>query len=195
MLGFRKLYDWMLRISASRHAEPGLAGISFCCSIFFPLPQDIMLVPMCLAKPKKAFRYAAIATIASVLGGIVAYLLGAFLYEFAARPILEIYGAENADTTFRNAYHQYGWFLVLIGGFTPLPYKVIAILSGSLGLFLPIFILASLGGRSFRFFVIAGLIYFFGESVKSLIDRYFTPLCWLLLAALLFGFYMLAFVL
>ncbi len=194
MLGFRKLYDWMLKISAGRHAESGLAGVSFCCSIFFPLPQDIMLVPMCLAKPKSAFRYAGIATIASVLGGVVAYLLGAFLYEFAARPILQIYGAENADVAFRNAYDQHGWFLVLIGGFTPLPYKVIAILSGSLGLFLPIFIAASLGGRAFRFFIIAGLIYFFGESVKALIDRYFTILCWFLLVALLLGFYMLAFV-
>ncbi len=185
----------MLKTSSGRHAESGLAGVSFCCSIFFPIPQDVMLVPMCLAQPKKAFRYATIATCASVLGGVVAYLLGAFLYEFAARPILEIYGAENADIAFRNYYAKYGWFLVLIGGMTPLPYKVIALLSGSLGLFLPIFIVASLGGRMFRFFIIALLIYFFGEKVKILIDRYFTILCWLLLLALLFGFYMLAFVL
>lgn len=195
MFGLRRLYDWMLALSQGRHAEKALAGVSFCCSIFFPIPQDVMLVPMCLSNPSRSFRYALIAVLASVLGGFVAYLLGAFLYERIAVPILEFYGVGDAGLLFRDYYARYGWFLVLVGGLTPLPYKVIALLSGSLGLFLPIFILASFVGRFIRFFGIALFLYLFGTRFKKLIDEYFNYFCWFLLLLMVLGFYILAFIL
>lgn len=176
----------MLQAAAGPRAEYALAVVSFCCSIFFPIPQDVMLVPMCLSLQHRAFRYASIAVLASVAGGIVAYALGYFAYQAIALPILHFYGHSQTPEIFNEFYNRYGWLIVFAGGMTPIPYKIIAVLSGASGLFLPTFIAASLMGRIVRFFSIALLIYLFGNPIKAFIEKYF-PLCTIFLVVAIIG--------
>lgn len=167
----RRLYDWTLSLAAGRHAPSALAAVSFAESSFFPIPPDVVLIPMAVAKRDSAWLYALIATIASVLGGLLGYFIGAALFEPVARPILEFYHYGDRFDAFQQAFAEWGMLIVLVAGFTPFPYKVITIAAGLAALNLPIFILASIISRGGRFFLVATLLYFFGPPVKAFIEK------------------------
>ncbi len=169
----KKLYHWTLDKAGHRHAERWLAGLSFAESSFFPIPPDVVLAPMCLSKPEKSLRYAFVCTVASVLGALLGYAIGYFLFEAAGQPILEFYGATDSFETFRAEFIKYGWIIVLLAGFTPLPFKVITIAAGSVAMPLHILILASIIARSARFFLVAILLKYFGPPMKKWIDEHF----------------------
>lgn len=169
----KRLYEWTLEKAGHRHAERWLAGVSFVESSFFPIPPDVMLLPMCLARPDKAFRFAFVCTVASVLGALLGYAIGYFLFETLGQPILSFYGLSEEFELFSARFNEQGWLIVLAAGFTPLPFKVITIAAGATAMPLHILIFASIIARSARFFLVAALLWKFGEPIKALIDRYF----------------------
>ena len=185
----RRLYDWTMSLARTRHAERSLAGISFAESSFFPIPPDVLLIPMVLAERAKWLRYALICTIASVLGGLLGYFIGAVLFDTLGRPILEFYGYMEKFEDFQEAFNKWGLLIVLIfGGLTPLPYKVITIASGVTGLSLPVFILSSIAARGTRFFLVAWLLHYFGEPIRTFIEKHLSLLFTLFMALLIGGF-------
>ena len=167
----RRTYDWTMALSAKRYAEAALAGVAFAESSFFPIPPDLLLIPMVLAERAKAWRFALVAAVASVVGGICGYLLGALLFEQVARPILDFYGYGAKFDAFAGLYNQWGVWIVLTAGLTPFPYKVITIASGATGLNLAVFLLASVVARSARFFIVAGLLYWVGPPIRAFIEK------------------------
>lgn len=167
----RRLYDWVMGLAAGRHAPSALAGISFAESSFFPIPPDVMLIPMVIARRHKAWIFAGIATAASVLGGLFGYLIGAFLFEAVARPIIDFYHYGAQFETLQEWFAQGGLLLVFIAGFTPVPYKVFSITAGVVALNLPVFILGSIVSRGARFFLVAALLYWFGEPIRDFIEK------------------------
>ncbi|RED16060.1 YqaA family protein [Parasphingopyxis lamellibrachiae] len=169
----KRLYEWTLEKAGHRHAERWLGAISFMESSFFPIPPDIMLIPMCLAKPERAFRYAFICTIASVLGAMLGYAIGYFLFETVGQAILNFYGLGDRFESFAAQFNEQGWIIVLLAGFTPLPFKVITIAAGATAMPLYILIGAAVIARSARFFLVAALLWKFGEPMKRIIDRHF----------------------
>ena len=168
----RRLYDWVLHLAEHRFAPSALFGVSFAESSFFPIPPDLMLIPMVLAERLKAWRFALICTVGSVLGGVFGYFIGAVLLEVVGAPIIAFYGLEEKMQSLSSSYQEHGVWIVLLAGFTPIPYKVFTIASGVAGLSLPAFIIASLVGRGARFFLVAGLLYFFGPTIRAFIERY-----------------------
>lgn len=167
----RRLYDWVMALAAGRQAPYALAAISFAESSFFPIPPDVMLIPMVVAQRAKAWLFASIATAASVLGGLFGYLIGAVLFEAVARPIIEFYHYGDSFETLQVWFAQGGLLLVFVAGFTPIPYKVFTIASGVVGLNLPIFIVGSILSRGGRFFLVAGLLYLYGEPIRAFIEK------------------------
>jgi len=184
----RRLYDQTLALAGHRHAGAWLGFISFIESSVFPIPPDIMLIPMVLAERAKAWAYALICTVASVLGALLGYLIGYALWESLGQPIIGFYNGAAAFNKFTGFYDQWGIWIVLAAAISFLPYKVATIASGVAGLAIVPFILASLVGRGIRFFAVAGLIYFFGPQIRTLIDRYFNILSLAFVALLLLGF-------
>lgn len=169
----KRLYEWTLAKAAHEKAPWWLAAISFMESSFFPIPPDVMLAPMCLARPERAFRYALICTIASVLGALLGYAIGFFLFETLGQAILDVYGLGDKFDTFSAEFNAQGWVIVLLAGFTPLPFKVITIAAGATQMPLYILIAASIVARTARFFVVAALLWKFGPPMKAWIDRNF----------------------
>lgn len=167
----RGLYDWTMRLAATRHAMWALAIVSFVESSVFPIPPDILLIPLILAQPHRAFRIAALCTVASVTGGLFGYWIGFSLFEEVGRPMLEFYGKDAYFDGFAQRYNEWGAWAVLTAGVTPFPYKVITILSGATGLNLTVFMVASVVARGLRFFVIAGLLWKFGTPIRDFIER------------------------
>jgi membrane protein YqaA with SNARE-associated domain len=167
----RRLYDWTLNVAGSRRAEPVLFIVAFLESSFFPIPPDIMVVPMVLANRARAWRIAAICTLGSVLGGIVGYLIGAFLFDLIGAPILEWYGNSDRFDAFAGMYNEWGAWIVFGAGITPFPYKVITIASGATALEPMVFIVASILARGLRFFLVAALIWQFGPPIQTFIER------------------------
>jgi membrane protein YqaA with SNARE-associated domain len=167
----RPLYDWTLRLADTRYAMWALAVVAFIESSVFPIPPDVLIVPMILARPRRAWEIAALATISSVLGGLAGYWIGSSLYETVGRPVLEFYGKEAYFGEFQKRYNEYGAWAVLVAGVTPFPYKVITVLSGATGLSLGIFIVASVVARGLRFFVLAALLWKFGPPIREFIER------------------------
>lgn len=167
----RALYDRTLAIAAHRHAEWGLAVVSFAESSFFPIPPDVALIPMCVAKRDRAYRYAAVCTLASVLGGVAGYFIGYFLYDAVGAPIVEFYGLAEKFSSFKDKYEEWGAWIVFGAGLTPIPYKVFTIASGVAAMNLPVFIAASLVGRAARFFLVATLIRKYGAPVQAFIEK------------------------
>lgn len=167
----RRLYDWTMSLAQSRHALLALAMVSFIEASVFPIPPDVLMIPMILAAPQRAFRIAAVATLASVAGGLLGYLIGWGLFETLGQPILDFYGKAADFDAFAARYNDYGAWAVLIAGVTPFPFKVITIASGVTGLSLPVFIVASVIARALRFFIVAALLRRYGAPVRDFIER------------------------
>ena len=168
----RRLYDKCLELAAHRHAIWAMAGISFAESSFFPIPPDVILMPMVIAQRAKAWLYAAVCTVASVLGGMAGYLIGYALFETIGEPILGIYDPERAAwDKFTHLYETWGFWIVFAAGFSPLPYKVFTIASGVVALNFPVFVIASLLSRGARFFLVSGLLYWFGPPIRTFVEK------------------------
>jgi len=160
-------------LAAHRHAVWWLAVISFIESSFFPIPPDVLLIPLVLAARHRAFQIALICTIASVIGGAFGYLIGYGLMDTIGRPIIEFYGHVDALESLEKAFNEHGWLIVIGGGLTPLPYKIVTIASGALQLDFTTFMLASIGSRGIRFLVVAALLWRFGPRIRRLIEERF----------------------
>jgi membrane protein YqaA with SNARE-associated domain len=167
----RRLYDATMALASGRAAEPVLAGVAFAESSFFPLPPDILLIPMVLADKAKAWRFASLATISSVIGGLLGYVIGAFVFEQLALPLLEFYGYGEKFSRFADLYNDWGVWIVLFAGLTPFPFKVITIASGATGLNIVVFVLASVLARGGRFFIVAALLYWIGQPIRNFIEK------------------------
>ncbi|MFC3162018.1 YqaA family protein [Ciceribacter thiooxidans] len=189
----RRLYDWTMSLAATRHAEKALFGVSFAESSFFPIPPDVLLIPMVVAKPTHWIRLALVSTFASVLGAVVGYAIGMFLYELVGQPILALYGAENSFNRIAEWYNTWGGWGVLFAAITPFPYKVLTIFSGATGLNFFVFMVVSIIGRSARFFLVAWLLGRYGEPIRVFIEKYLGLLFTLFMALLLGGFYLVKF--
>lgn len=191
----QRLYDWTLGLAAHRHALAALALVSFAESSFFPIPPDLMLIPMVLAARERAWLIAGVCTLASAAGGLAGYAIGFFLFEAVGRPILDFYGAMHAFAEFQARYNEWGAWIVAGAGFTPFPYKVITIASGVTGLDLVTFTVASTVSRGARFFLVAGLLWYFGPAIRRFIEGNLALLTTLFFALLLGGFLAVRFVL
>ena len=167
----RRLYDWTLAWAAHPHALWVLALVSFTESSFFPIPPDILLIPMILAAPHRAWVIAGVCTLASVLGGLAGYAIGYFAMETLGEPILTALGKADGFDAFTERYNEWGAWAVLVAGVTPFPYKVITIMSGATALSLPVFVISSVIARGLRFFIVAGLLWAFGAPVRDFIER------------------------
>ena len=182
------IYEKTLNLASRPNALAWLCAISFIESSFFPIPPDIMLIPMVLATPKKAYSIAGLATLSSVLGGYFGYLIGVYGFELIARPLLNFYGYMEKFSEFEEYYHTYGAWIVFAAGITPFPYKIITIASGAVGLNLLVFTLASVIARGMRFYIIAILLKAFGAPMKVFIEKNLNILSILFLALLIGGF-------
>jgi membrane protein YqaA with SNARE-associated domain len=167
----RSLYNWVVSLAEDPRAIYWLALISFAESSFFPIPPDTLLIPMSAIQPQRAYLYAAVCTVASVLGGYFGYAIGYFLYESAGRSIIGLYGLEAAYDNFQHQFAEYGFWIVAIAGFTPIPYKLITIASGAAGYDLIMFGIASLASRGARFFLEAALLKYFGPPIRAWIEK------------------------
>jgi membrane protein YqaA with SNARE-associated domain len=183
-----RLYMRTLALAASQRAPWWLAAIAFAESSFFPIPPDALLIPMALARPDRAWRLAAICTAASVTGGALGYAIGYFVFDQLARPLIEFYGYGDRFAAFQQLYGQYGLWVILIKGLTPIPYKIVTIASGAARFSFPVFMAASLVTRGARFFIVAALLRAFGTPVRDFIERRLTLVTSLLAAGVVGGF-------
>jgi membrane protein YqaA with SNARE-associated domain len=183
---FSALMDRVLAWSRHPRAPAYLAGLSFAESSFFPIPPDVMLAPMVVAQPAKAWRLAAITTVSSVLGGLAGFMIGVFAFE-AIEPVLKDLGYWGAYETSRDWFVQWGFWAVLAAGFSPIPYKVFTIAAGTMAMPLLPFTVASLLGRASRFFLVAGLLYWGGEKFEHTLRRYIDTLGWAFVVLLVIG--------
>ena len=167
----RRLYDWTLSLAAHKHALLALALIALIESSIFPIPPDILIIPMVLAARDRAWVIAGVCTVASVIGGVFGYGIGFFLFEQIGKPVLEFYHYAAKFGEFQETYNDWGAWAVFFAGITPFPYKVITILSGVTGLNMPVFIIASIVVRGLRFFIVAALLWKFGDPIRAFIER------------------------
>lgn len=167
----RRLYNWTLSLAQSPYALWALAIVAFVESSFFPIPPDILMIPMIIAAPRRAFLIAGVATVASVLGGLFGYYIGAFLFDVVGQPIFDFYGKSEAVAAFSAQFNEYGALVVLIAGVTFLPFKVVTIMAGVTSMSLPVFIVSALVARALRFFIVAALLWKFGAPIRDFIDR------------------------
>ena len=182
----RRLYDWVMSLAASRHAPASLFAISFAESSFFPIPPDVMLAPMVLAKPEKAWRYAALCTLASILGGILGYGIGYFFHDGAQR-LLALLGKPHALADAECWFAQWGSWVIIAKGFTPIPFKLVTITSGLLKFSFPIFIVAATVTRAGRFFLVAFVVKKFGPAMMPVIEKRLALFAGILIALLVIG--------
>ncbi|HIJ37428.1 MAG TPA: DedA family protein [Rhodospirillaceae bacterium] len=184
----KRLYEWMMGLAGHRHAVLWLAIVSFVESSIFPIPPDVMLIPMVLADRRRAWRYALIATLASVVGGWLGYAIGYYLFETLGRPIIGFYHLEGSFSAFQAWFAQNGGWVILAKGWTPIPYKLITITAGFSHLDPLIFTIASIGSRAMRFFLVAGLLFRFGAPIRDFIERRLTLVTTGFVLALVGGF-------
>jgi len=184
----KRIYDWCVEAADKRYALWILGAVAFAESSFFPVPPDIMLAPMSLAQPKRAWLYAAVCTVASVLGGILGYAIGALLYDSVGHWLITLYGLGDKVEAFRASYAEWGALIILAKGVTPIPYKLVTITSGFAGYNLPLFILFSIITRGGRFFIAAVLLNRYGDWIKVRIEKHLGLAVAILLAVLVAGF-------
>jgi membrane protein YqaA with SNARE-associated domain len=185
---FRPLYDKVLQWAGHRHALWVMGVVSFLESSIFPIPPDVMLVPMVLADRRRAFAIAFVCTVTSVLGGLLGYAIGYWLLETAGAWLIRTYSLGAALEEFRRGFEQYGTWIILVKGLTPIPYKLVTIASGAAHFDLFTFIWASVLTRGARFYLLAALLWRFGEPIRAFIERRLEVLTWTFLAALIGGF-------
>ena len=182
----RRLYDWTISLAQSPHALWALAIVAFVESSFFPIPPDVLMIPMIIARPSRAFVIAGVATVASVFGGLFGYYIGASLMQSVGLPILEFYGKDASFAEMAEVFNTYGAWAVVVAGVTFLPFKVITIASGVTGLPLSVFIVSSIFARALRFFLVAALLWKFGAPIRDFIEKrlglMFVLFCVLLIA-------------
>lgn len=167
----KRLYDWTLALAQHPHALWALAIVSFVESSFFPIPPDIIMIPMIIARPNRAFVIAGIALVASVLGGLFGYAIGAFAFDTIGEPILAAMGKGDAMAEFATRFNDMGFWAILTAGVTPFPYKVITIMSGWTGMPMGTFLITSILARGLRFFIVAALLWKFGAPIRDFIER------------------------
>ncbi len=185
----KALYDWTLSLAAHPRAIWALAFVSFIEASVFPIPPDVLMVAMIIATPSRAFLIAGVAVLASVLGGLAGYAIGAFAFESIGRPVLEALGKTDAVAAFNTRFNNLGFWSVLVAGVTPFPFKVITIMSGWTALPLPTFLLTAIIARSLRFFLVAALLWRYGAPIRDFIERWLGLLSVLFVLLLFLGFY------
>ena len=184
----RKIYDWVLHWADTPYGSWALFILAFSESSFFPIAPDVLLIALAVAKPQRAFHYALICSVGSVIGGCLGYLIGWQFMASVGGKIVELYGLGNKMQQIESLYHQYDAWAVGVAGFTPIPYKVFTIAAGVFKINFFVFIVASLISRSARFFIVSGLIYLFGPKIQKFIDRYFNILAVVFTILLVVGF-------
>ncbi|MGB5836000.1 MAG: YqaA family protein [Albidovulum sp.] len=184
----RALYDWTIRLADHPRALWALGVVSFVESSFFPIPPDVLMIPMIIARPSRAWLIATVALVTSVLGGLFGYFIGAVLFDTIGQPILEFYGKTDAAGAFAERFNEYGAWAVLVAGVTPFPFKVISIVSGWTGLSLPGFFFSAIIARGLRFFIVAGLLWKFGAPIRDFIEKRLGLMFTLFMTILIGGF-------
>ena len=167
----RRLYDWCVDAAGKPHAAWILGCVSFAESSFFPAPPDVMLIPMALARPDRAFFFATICTVTSVAGGLLGYFIGSALYASVGQWLIGLYGYGDKMEAFREAYAHYGAWIILLKGLTPIPYKIVTITSGFAGFNIGLFIIMSVISRGMRFYLLAFLLNRYGDRARSMIEQ------------------------
>ena len=185
----RSLYDWVIRLAGHPRALPALGVLSFLESSVFPIPPDVMLIPMSLARPQRAWFFAGICTVASVAGGLVGYAIGALLYDSIGQWLMHIYNLTDKVETFRQSYAEWGAVIILLKGLTPIPYKLVTITSGFAGYNIWLFILCSIVARGGRFFVLAVLLNRYGDFIRKELEKRLTTYVAIGAVVLVGGFY------
>ena len=189
---FKNLYARIIALSESPNATYALAIIAFLESSVFPVPPDVILAPMALARPDRAWRYALVCTIASVLGGIVGYGIGALLFDTLGQWLIHLYGYGDKMAALKETYAKWGALVILIKGLTPIPFKLVTIVSGLLGYNFPLFVLLSLITRGARFFIVAGALNYFGDPLRVQLERHFAAFLAIMAVSVVVGFYIAA---
>lgn len=185
---FKKLYGWTMSLASSRHAPLALGVIAFAESSFFPVPPDVILVPMSLAEPKRSWRYATLCTIASVAGGAVGYAIGALFFETVGLWLIGLYGYAAKMDALRAFYAQWGAIFILVKGVTPIPFKLVTIVSGVMGYNFALFLALSLITRGARFFLLAAALHHFGDPIRARLESHFGLFMGSLAAIVVAGF-------
>ena len=183
----RRLYDWTMRLASGPNAKVALGTVSFAESSFFPIPPDVVLVPMVLAKPRDAWLLATICTVTSVVGGILGYIIGALLFDSLGQWVIRLYGYEDAMHTFRDSYAAWGAWIILLKGLTPIPYKIVTLTAGFAGYDFLAFVVLSAITRGMRFFFLAWLLRRFGEPIRDFIEKRLELVALGLFAAIVIG--------
>ena len=181
------LYNWTMQLANNPRAIWLLGFVSFIEAIFFPIPPDVLLIPMILANIKRAWLYAFVTTITSVVGGLVGYAIGYLAYEQIAEPLLLSLGKQAAMSLFSSSINENGFLIVLTAGISPIPFKVVSVMSGFTQMPLFVFLLSALLGRATRFFVVATLLKYYGETIKSFIETYLGWIFLFFIAFIVFG--------
>jgi membrane protein YqaA with SNARE-associated domain len=189
----RSLYDWVIRMSEHPKALWVLSGVSFAESSFFPIPPDLMLIPMIIARRARAWLIAGVCTIASVLGGFFGYAIGFFFFETVGKWVIDFYGLQKAFAAYQATFNEWGLWFIIIKGFLPIPYKIVTIASGAAHFDLLVFGLASLATRGGRFYLEATLLYFFGDPIRGFVEKRLTLVTTLVAVAVVGGFVALAY--
>jgi len=184
----KRIYNWCIDAADKPYALWILFAVSFAESSFFPIPPDVMLAPMSLARPKRAWLYAGVCTIASVLGGVLGYAIGALLYDSVGQWLINVYGLSGKVETFRQSYAEWGSLIILLKGLTPIPYKLVTITSGFAGYNISLFVLFSLITRGARFFIVSALFNRYGDWIRERIERHLTLWVTVFAAVLVGGF-------
>lgn len=184
----RRLYEWILALSGKPSAPWALGAVAFAESSFFPVPPDVMLVPMAVSRPDRVWFYATITTVASVLGGLVGYAIGALLFDSLGQWLITIYGLQNSAATFQESYAAYGHWVILLKGLTPIPYKLVTITSGFAHYSLFWFTVLSVVTRGARFFLLAALLGRYGVQIRGVLDRHLNAVAAISVAVIVLGF-------
>ena len=185
---FKSLYDRLIALAESPSAPYALAAVAFAESSVFPIPPDVLLAPMALARPQRAWSYALICTVASVLGGMLGYAIGALLFDTLGQWLIHLYGYGDRVAALKETYAKWGALVILVKGVTPIPFKLVTIVSGLLGYNFPLFVALSIVTRGARFFLVAGALHLFGDTLRGALERHFAIFLALSVAVVVLGF-------
>lgn len=184
----RRLYEWILALAGKPSAPWALGAVAFAESSFFPVPPDVMMVPMAVSRPDRVWFYALIATLASVAGGVLGYAIGALLFDSVGQWVFRVYGLSEKAATFQESYAAYGHWVILLKGLTPIPFKLVTITSGFAHYDLFWFVVLSLITRGARFFLLAGLLGRYGVQIRGVLDRHLNVVAAIVVAVIILGF-------